>query len=239
MKEVIDYKKQIHCFHSFKSDLYFREVAKFLIKLINKFQFKSICLSGGNTPREIYNELVNQNFIQENLKFILSDERDVSLNSNRSNYKMIVETLFKNNLNFKNNFTYFDTSLKNSEEVISEYQSKLRNDFKSIDVSLLGLGEDTHAASLFPNIEYDHKQPVIYTEIGEESRYSLTPLILNNTNKLIFIAKGSAKKTAVINKINGPENTLLYPAQSIINKNTTWLIDEELSESLNDSLNFY
>ena len=48
-------------------------------------------------------------------KFILGDERDVSLNSKNSNYNNIKKNLFKNKIN-KNKFIFFDVEKNKSKK---------------------------------------------------------------------------------------------------------------------------
>ena len=58
-------------------------------------------------------------------RFILGDERDVSLNSKNSNYNNIKKNLFKNKIN-KNKFIFFDVnkSKKNLDEYINQIQKR-------------------------------------------------------------------------------------------------------------------
>jgi 6-phosphogluconolactonase len=122
-------------------------------------------LSGGSTPKPIYQELSKQyEALKENWKrviFFLIDERYIGVEDNRSNQKMISEALQSHGSSQpiiqdpSNQLIFPDTSLPLSE-CISEYQQKLRRVFSekgsnnAADIVTLGMGNDGHIASLFP-----------------------------------------------------------------------------------------
>lgn len=102
------------------------------IKSINPH---TIALSGGSTPKPIY-----QNFPNGDYEFYQVDERYVPRDHPESNYRIIKESLGKP-------IHYFDTSIP-IEQSLKTYASKLPKNF---DLCILGIGEDGHTASLFPH----------------------------------------------------------------------------------------
>ena len=122
------------------------------IKLIveNAIQEKGkayLLLSGGSTPLPLYKSIANCDLDWENIHLGLVDERFVDQSSGFSN-EALIRNVFKKikNENFSSMvINQFDLA-KNLEEVSINYAP-----FNGADVVLLGMGDDGHTASIFPN----------------------------------------------------------------------------------------
>ena len=213
--------------------------------IINNHLDGSIAISGGSSPKLLFNTLsekLNKN-IKLKTKFYWVDERCVPPESEESNYKMSKESLFKNN-NFDNkNIHRIKGEIEPEKELIN-YNNKLRqnlnlkNNIPEFDLIILGLGEDGHTASLFP-----HEFKIFKDEIGcvvashpitGQKRISLSEKIINNAKEVIFYVPGSNKKHVVNEIINKKGNFKLYPA-SYINPTfgkLSWYLDFDASEKL-------
>jgi 6-phosphogluconolactonase len=65
---------------------------------------------------------------------------------------------------------------------------------------LLGLGEDGHIASIFPNQSYDDSRQAISVANAPKmpkNRISLTPSRLSNTENIMFLVVGQNKAEAI------------------------------------------
>ncbi len=115
----------------------------------------------------------------------------------------------------------------------------LINTQKSFDLVLLGLGDDGHTLSLFPDssvLDKENKNWVnaIYNEEQEMYRITLMPEIVNRASNIVFLVEG-AKKAEILKKVmNGNYNPLRLPAQIIkpVNGELHWFLDEEAAKAL-------
>lgn len=125
------------------------ELIKVLGESIEKFGNATLLLSGGSTPKGLFKKLSERKFPWENLTIGLVDERFVNNSSEYSNEKLIRETLLQKKASDATLIPMvFDDSneVKNIELVRNAYQK-----FDRIDAIILGMGDDGHTASIFPN----------------------------------------------------------------------------------------
>ncbi len=175
-----------------------------------------IALSGGNTPRTLYQSLRDK--INSHYFFIQVDERWVNSSDKQSNSKMIFETLHPQN------FYRIPAQVGTPEDVAKSYETTLRKLFIKLhksgpDIVLLGLGEDGHTASLFPNssvLKHGElaKRLVLHTILEDQKsiRITLTPTCINLATHKFVLATGS-NKGEILRRITQGEN---YPI-SLIN----------------------
>ena len=119
----------------------------------------TVALAGGSTPRKLYSLLASQRYRQEldwtHVSFLFGDERHVPPDSDESNYRMANETLLAPLNIIPENVHRWRAELSDSFAAADQYQAELADLLGSrdgsIDLVLLGLGNDAHTASLFPN----------------------------------------------------------------------------------------
>lgn len=125
------------------------ELLKVLGEAIEKYGNATLLVSGGSTPKGLFKKLSERKFPWEKITIGLVDERFVANSSEYSNEKLIRETLLQNEVS-ESTFIpmVFDeiNEEKNIELVVNEY-----NKFSRIDAVILGMGDDGHTASIFPN----------------------------------------------------------------------------------------
>ena len=190
-------------------------ITKNLSSSINKYQNASIAVPGGTSPIKIFNELSKQKLDWSNIQITLVDDRLVDPNNDHSNQKLIKDYLLKNAAEKSKFFPLNKNLIKD-------------DNFKfPLDICLLGIGNDGHFASLFPNMinntnMLDPKSKSSIDEVKANGnpfipRISMNlPLILSS-NLIILLIKGKLKQEVLREAYNNKNIPLYYLLKHRIN----------------------
>ena len=176
----------------------------------------NIALSGGNTPKPLYQEVAETDLPFDLIDFFEIDERYIPKDHEDSNTKMIFENLIQKCS--PHSFNYFDTS-KEIPESLEEYSKIIPTN--GFDLSILGIGPDGHTASIFPGseaIENEVKYVAHTTtkHFAIKDRLTLTFPAILDSKKLLILLKGHEKQH-LINEIQNPTKTPTeFPALKLI-----------------------
>lgn len=224
----------------------FVEIANDSITNRGKF---SVALSGGSTPKALNRLLADDKFNHkidwQNIFFFFGDERNVAPNDEESNFRMAKETLFEP-LNIREDKIFrWQTELKDAKVVAENYRLKLRNFFElteenlpRFDLILLGMGDDGHAASLFPNTEAlkETEKTAVSNHVEKlgTSRLTMTFPVINNARNVMFLVKGADKSETLVNVLEGDFQPRKFPSQAVklTDGNLFWLVDSEAARLL-------
>ena len=108
----------------------------------------------------------------------------------------------------------------------------------TLDLVLLGLGEDGHTASLFPGQPAVHEtERWVTTALAPDKklwRVTLTPPILNAARNVTFMVAGASKAARLQQVLEGPFTPDLLPAQTIrpTHGQLTWMLDEAAASGM-------
>ena len=185
----------------------------------------SIALSGGSTPLPILSILKEYKLNWEYFNFFMVDERNVSISSSSSNYGNIEKVFFRD-VNSSSHSMINDNS--SIEECAINYEKLLclkiplgEINLPIFDLILLGIGDDGHTASLFPDTKglNESKKVVIKNSVPQlnTERITLTYPVILNASKIIILAKGVAKDE-ILKEIKMGKGDH-YPITKIINSN--------------------
>jgi 6-phosphogluconolactonase len=205
----------------------------------------SVALSGGNSPKKLYELLASPSFKDKiewsKVHFFFGDERYVPATDPQSNYLMAKKALFEPlDLSFKQIFP-IDTSVS-PEEAAKKYTTDINYYFAGTDVRfdliLLGLGDNSHTASLFPHTPVLHDKTVSVKEVFLEDqqvyRITMTAPLINQAHHIAFLVYGQGKAIAVHHVIEDKKDIEEYPAQLINPQGADlqWFLDDGAASGL-------
>jgi 6-phosphogluconolactonase len=206
----------------------------------------AIALAGGTSFKPIYEMLAKDfgNHIDwERVHLFFGDERCVPPEHEESNYRMVKEALIDNVEIPKANVH----RMRGEDEPVKaagDYEGELRDFFKDdeqlFDLTLLGIGEDGHTASLFPHtaaLNEQEKWVVAHHVEAKGNLWRITlsfPAILQSAN-IMFVAWGEGKAKALYEILEGDYQPELYPTQMIArskHEHVIWVVDEAAASQL-------
>ncbi|UOG73298.1 6-phosphogluconolactonase [Hymenobacter tibetensis] len=186
----------------------------------------TVALSGGSSPKKLYELLASADFKDQldwqKVYFFFGDERNVPHTSPDSNYLMAKTALFDPlHINPAQVFAV-DTSLPPTEAA-AHYTTAVNQHFGNeqarFDLILLGLGDNSHTASLFPYTTVLGAKTAdvqaVYVEELKADRITLTAPLINQARAIAFLVFGEDKALAVRHILEDPENIENFPAQLV------------------------
>ena len=190
-------------------------ITKNLSSSINKYQNASIAVPGGTSPIKIFNELSKQKLDWSKVQITLVDDRLVDPDNDHSNQKLINDYLLKNDAKKSKFFPLNKNLIKD-------------DNFKfPLDICLLGIGNDGHFASLFPNMinntnMLDPKSKSSIDEVKANGnpfipRISMNLSLILSSNLIILLIKGKLKQEVLREAYNNKNIPLYYLLKHRIN----------------------
>ena len=190
---------------------------------INNSENYSLGLSGGSTPKFFYELFAEKYKDYSNIYLWTVDERHVKINDEKSNQRMINSIFSNSNLNIIE-YSY-------EEDPGHSAKSYTNNVFKKVDkfnAAILGVGEDGHIASLFPDTTAlnAEEKGFVQNEVNILTKWRVTCTfeLLKDIEQVYLLVTGDNKRE-IIEKI-GKENDLPVNELIRIRKKTVLLTDQ-------------
>ena len=175
------------------------EIEHQLQEAVNKRGYASIVVSGGNTPRPLFELLSHRRLPWQQITVTLADERWVDTLSADSNELMLRETLLCNEA-AKAQFIPLKNSAPTAVEGQAECQVALSRIVGPFDLIILGMGDDGHTASLFPKVsgaalDIDNSDLCVAIQPANapHERMSLSASAILNSHKILLHIVGDNK----------------------------------------------
>lgn len=206
-------------------------------------------LSGGSTPRGLYELLVGPDFAcripWDATHLFQVDERSVPPDHPESNFRMIREAMLSRAPLPGEHFHRMAAESQDLEEAAQRYCEEIAevlrpepNAWPKFDFILLGLGPDGHTASLFPDTAaLDERQrwvvPNHVARLGTW-RLTLTFPVINSAAEVIFMVAGPDKAETVRRVLQPSSPADTFPAQQIrpASGQLRWYLDQPAARLL-------
>ena len=202
----------------------------------------SIVLAGGSTPKPLYEAIARKDLPWEKIYVFWGDERYVAPEHPDSNQKM-ARTAWLDRVSIPAaNIHPMPTSHGNPLEDAQSYEEELQEffqiapeQFPSFDIILLGMGDDAHTASLFPQteaLEVSDRLVAVGNKDGQP-RLTLTIPVLNQAATVIFLVAGVSKRPALAEVFAPSADPKIYPSRFIQPQGELWwLLDQAAGAEL-------
>ncbi|MFZ0738008.1 MAG: 6-phosphogluconolactonase [Candidatus Acidiferrales bacterium] len=198
----------------------------------------AICLSGGTTPRAL-NELWARDYAArmpwKEIHLFWGDERYIPPEDERSNYRMVRESLITHVPVPPANIHPMPTHFEHPDDAAKDYEAKLRKFFGAVaafDLLFLGVGPEGHTASLFPGSpalgESQRWVLAVKTPADPPTRLTLTYPVINRAKNVFFLAEGPKKRDIVQTIRHEPDgDSSAYPAARVHSPGRViWFLDQ-------------
>lgn len=192
-----------------------------------------VALSGGNTPKAIFQELLTRQAEVDWSRVLLfwSDERAVAPTDAESNYKMAMDAAFSHLIPADHIFRmYAELDL---EEEARKYEIIIKSRVKAFDLVMLGMGDDGHTASLFPHTKALDitGRLVAANDVPQKRcrRMTLTYDGIAYSRLVVFYVFGKNKASMVKQVLQGSYDFHEYPSQRV---HALWLLDKSAASLL-------
>lgn len=200
-------------------------------------------LAGGSTPKRLYELLAEQKTIPwKHIHIWFGDERTVGPDHDDSNYKMAFDSLLRN-ISIPEENIHRMRGEDDPPEAAAAYRDEIAaavpfntSGMPVFDLVILGLGEDGHCASLFPDTSAldEESLSVVENVVPQQDtvRITLTNSVLNAAKDVLFLAAGDSKAEAVEAVFTGgddaPPAARVRPAPGRLH----WFIDRAAASKL-------
>lgn len=225
-----------------------RALADELISEAAKKETLHVALSGGSTPKVLFrllSEFYQDKADWKRIHFYWGDDRCVPPEHDDSNYGVTKKLLFD----------YIDIPAENihrvkgelsPEEANEAYADEIRqtvpvkDGYPRFDLNILGMGDDGHTASIFPDslalLDKEEITAVATHPLTGQKRITLTGKVINNSSRVIFLVTGKGKAERVQEIARG--TGAAYPASYIKSASglPEWFLDEEAAAYLSQSI---
>jgi 6-phosphogluconolactonase len=202
----------------------------------------TIALSGGSTPKPLYEALATQSLPWEKIHIFWGDERYVPATHPDSNQLMARQAWLDKIPIPASNIHPMNTIAGDPVADAQLHEAELQQFFQTqpgeipvFDLILLGMGDDGHTASLFPHTEALTVRDRLVTVGNKDGqpRLTFTVPLINHARCVMFVVAGASKRPALKEIFATQADEMNYPSRLIQPQGELlWLLDQAAGEEL-------
>jgi 6-phosphogluconolactonase len=208
-----------------------------LEEVLSGQELVTLAISGGSTPKLLFQKLAVAKFRWDHVHLFWVDERSVPPTDEASNYRLADENLIKpahiphRQVHRICGELTPQTAARRYLEEIQEFFGLADGEMPRFDIVHRGMGPDAHTASLFPGDPLiDNREDIaaaVYSESRKQWRVTLLPGALLAAKHTVFVVAGADKAEAVRAVFQEEYDPKKYPAQiaSHHGRGVTWFLD--------------
>ncbi len=201
----------------------------------------AIALSGGSTPKPLYEAISKQSLPWDKIHVFWGDERYVPPDHPDSN-QLMARTAWLNRVAIPaTNIHPIPTNEADEAVAARKYEQELLEFFQLspgelpvFDIILLGMGDDGHTASLFPHTAaLKVSGAVTVGNKDGQPRITFTHTLINQARCVMFVVAGASKRPALAQIFAPVGDFSTYPSRLIQPQGTLWwLLDQAAGQEL-------
>jgi len=226
-------------------DILFRKAVEMLLTEASKRSTATIGLPGGITPHKWFKWVIDNRMLDsyalDRICWLVSDERYVPVESEQSNFgnasRLFLDPLEvpeTRRMPWPTQVDPYSASI-----VFNRRWNERFGENRCFDLCFLGLGDDGHMASIFPNSPLrgmETRENFSSVDVpGRGWRLTITEQGLNRCGKILLLVMGARKAEPLKAVFESAYDPSGQPAHLLrdISENVTWLVDEEAASGLN------
>lgn len=212
-----------------------QQILDWLREALDNHALASLAISGGSSPRRMFEIFARTPFEWERVHLFWVDERAVPPSDAQSNFKLAQDSWLRPG-NFPAANIHRVLAELDPAEAAARYTADIRQFFglaagelPHFDVIHRGMGPDAHTASLFPGEPLIQDRSgiaaAVWVEKFKQWRITLLPGVLLTAHHTALLVAGADKTTALHSVLSQPFDPLHYPAQITSAGGATWFVD--------------
>jgi 6-phosphogluconolactonase len=212
-----------------------RRVRRFIAETLADQEQFALALAGGSTPRRLYELLAKTDLPWEQIHLFWGDERVVPHDHPKSNVRLVRDTLL-DDIAIPNANVHPMPTEGTPDAAAATYADTLQHAFAdrshTFDLVLLGMGEDGHTASLFPEHDPTAHDPNWVRPVSAPPRHDIaqrltcTLSVFNEARRAAVLVSGESKRDTVHAALHEQDATLpitrVQPREQLL-----WFLDED------------
>src|SRR5579885_31992 len=209
-------------------------IIRLLDEAISRNGRAMLAVSGGSSPKPMFEYFARTQFPWEKVHVFFVDERGVPPADPQSNFKLANDTWLRSSKaqvhRMKGELEAKEAARLYTDEVRAAF-GLVPGDLPQFDVIHEGMGDDVHTASLFPGEPLiEDRQGIaagLWVEKMKMNRITLLPGVLIAARHTAMLIDGRAKKRVLDAVLNGPFDPMKYPTQVVTRnaRDVQWFVD--------------